>query len=53
VIVPVTLIVGDPTAVTLDGLSASPLPAAGLPVAALPAAIGLALGAAYALRRRQ
>ncbi|MEI2689633.1 MAG: choice-of-anchor J domain-containing protein [Anaerolineae bacterium] len=40
VIVPVTLIVGDPTAVTLDGLSATPLPAAGLPLAALPAAIG-------------
>jgi len=55
VIVPVTLIVGDPTAVTLDGLSAAqaPLPAAGLPLAALPAAIGLALGAAYALRRKE
>jgi hypothetical protein len=53
VIVPVTLIVGDPTAVTLDGLSAAPLPVAGLPVAALPAAIGLALGAVYALRRRK
>jgi hypothetical protein len=53
VIVPVTLTVTDPTAVTLDGLSATPLPAAGLPLAALPAAIGLALGAAYALRRRQ
>ena len=53
VIVPVTLTVTDPTAVTLDGLSATPLPAAGLPLAALPAAIALALGAAYALRRRQ
>jgi hypothetical protein len=43
-----------PTAVALDGLSATqaPLPAAGLPLAALPAAVGLALGAAYALRRR-
>ncbi|MEI2690141.1 MAG: hypothetical protein V9H69_10720 [Anaerolineae bacterium] len=53
VIVPVTLTVTDPTAVTLDGLSATPLPAAGLPLAALPTAIALALGAAYALRRRQ
>ena len=52
VIVPVTLTVTDPTAVTLDGLSATPLPAAGLPLAALPAAIALALGAAYALRRK-
>jgi hypothetical protein len=42
-----------PTAVTLDGLSAAPLPAAGLPLAALPAVVSLALGAAYVLRRRQ
>jgi hypothetical protein len=55
VIVPVTLMVADPTAVTLSGLSAAQasLPAAGLPVAALPALAGLALGAAYAVRRRQ
>ncbi len=55
VIVPVSLLVADPTAVTLSGLSAAQasLPAAGLPVAALPALAGLALGAAYALRRRQ
>ena len=31
---------------------AGPLPVAGLPMAALPAAIALALGAAYALRRK-
>jgi hypothetical protein len=45
---------GPPTAVTLDGLSAAqaPLPVAGLPLAALPAVVSLALGAAYALRRR-
>jgi hypothetical protein len=42
-----------PTAVTLDGMSAAPAPAAGLPLAALPAMVSLALGAAYALRRRQ
>jgi hypothetical protein len=55
VIVPVSLMVGDPTAVTLSGLSAAQAssPAAGLPVAALPALAGLALGAAYAVRRRQ
>ena len=55
VIVPVSLMVADPTAVTLSGLSAAQAssPAAGLPVAALPALAGLALGAAYAVRRRQ
>jgi hypothetical protein len=55
VIVPVELIVTDPTAVTLDGLSAAqaPLPLAGLPLAALPAAVSLALGAAYVLRRKE
>lgn len=58
VIVPVTLTVQPPTAVALDGLAASsepvqaPLPLAGLPLAALPAAVGLALGAAYVLRRK-
>ncbi len=52
VVVPVTLTVGDPTAVTLNSVSATPLPAAGLPLAALPALVSLALGAAYALRRR-
>jgi subtilisin-like proprotein convertase family protein len=60
VIVPVTLTVEPPTAVTLSGLAATgetapaqaPLPLAGLPLAALPAALGLALGAAYVLRRK-
>ncbi len=42
-----------PTAVTLDSLQASPAGAAGsLPLLALPALVSLALGAAYALRRR-
>jgi hypothetical protein len=55
VVVPLTLTVEEPTAVTLGSLDAAqaPLAAAGLPVAALPAAIGLALGAAYVLRRRR
>ncbi len=55
VIVPLELTVEIPTAVTLSSIGASqmPLPAAGLPLAALPAVISLALGAAYALRRRQ
>lgn len=49
-----TWIWDEPLAVTLGSVSAAqaPLPAAGLPLAALPAAIGLALGAAYALRRK-
>ena len=54
--VPVTLIVQNPTAVTLNGLDATASPSAipaGLPVAALPAAAGLATAAAYALRRRR
>ncbi len=53
VIVPVTLQVGESTAVTLSDISAAPLPPAGLPLAALPAVIGLALGAAYVLRRKE
>lgn len=55
VVVPLTLTVEAPTAVTLGSLDAAqaPLPLAGLPVAALPVAISLALGAAYALRRRR
>ncbi len=63
VIVPVTLTVSPPTAVTLANLTAggealdkaqSPLPIpASLPVAALPAAAGLAMAAVYALRRRR
>ena len=55
VVVPVTLTVEAPSAVTLNTLDAAQasLPAGGLPLAALPAAISLALGAAYALRRRQ
>ena len=63
VIVPVTLTVNTPTAVTLANLTASgavldkaqlplPIPAA-LPVAALPAAAGLAMAAVYALRRKR
>jgi hypothetical protein len=43
-----------PTAVTLDSLNATPAAAAGsLSLLALPAVVSLALGAAYALRRRQ
>jgi len=43
-----------PTAVTLDSLRATPAAAAGsLSLLALPAVVSLALGAAYALRRRQ
>ncbi len=43
-----------PTAVTLDGLSATPAAAAGsLSLLALPAVISLALGAAYVLRRKE
>jgi len=55
VVVPLTLIVEEPTAVTLSALDAAqaPLPLAGLPVAAMPAVVALALGAAYALRRRE
>ena len=55
VVVPVTLIVGNPTAVTLDGLSAAQtsLPLGGLPLAALPAAAAAALGAAFVWRRRR
>jgi hypothetical protein len=50
-----TVIVAPPTAVTLANLSAAqaPLPVSGLPLAALPAVASLALGAAYALRRRE
>jgi hypothetical protein len=49
-----TVTVAPPTAVTLAGLSATPAPATGtLPLAALPAVVSMALGAAYALRRRQ
>lgn len=54
VMVPLTLTVEAPSAVALSTLDATQaaLPATGLPLAALPAAISLALGAAYALRRR-
>ncbi len=50
-----TVIVAPPTAVTLADLSAAqaPPPVSGLPLAALPAVVSLALGAAYALRRRE
>jgi hypothetical protein len=48
-----TVTVAPPTAVTLAGLSATPAAAAGsLSLLALPAVVSLALGAAYALRRR-
>jgi len=55
VIVPVMLVVGNPTAVTLESLSAAqaPLPLAGLPLAALPATAAAALGAAYVWRRQR
>ncbi len=54
VVVPLSLVVEEPTAVTLSSLDAAQasLPLAGLPGAALPIALSLALGAAYALRRR-
>jgi hypothetical protein len=43
-----------PTAVTLDSLNATPAAAAGgLSLLALPAVVSLALGAAYALRRKE
>ena len=54
--VPVTLIVQQPTAVTLSGMDATESPSAipaGLPMAAFPAAAGLAMAAVYALRRRR
>lgn len=55
VVVPLTLVVEAPTAVTLSDITATqaPLPLAGLPLAALPAAVSVALGAAYVLRRRR
>jgi predicted extracellular nuclease len=55
VVVPLNLVVEEPTAVTLSSLDAAQasLPLAGLPGAALPVVLSLALGAAYALRRRQ
>ena len=52
VIVPVSLTVAEPTAVRLSNIGAGPLPAA-LPLAALSGLASLALGAAYALRRRK
>ncbi len=57
VIVPLTLTVQPPTAVTLSNLTADAssvacaVPAS-LPLAALPAAAGLAMAAVYALRRK-
>jgi hypothetical protein len=56
VVVPVTLIVQAPLAVTLSGLSTSTSPSAipaTLPIAAIPAAAGLAMAAVYALRRKR
>jgi subtilisin-like proprotein convertase family protein len=48
-----TVTVAPPTAVTLDSLNATPAAVAGsLALLALPAVVSLALGAAYALRRR-
>ena len=52
VIVPVTLMVQGPTAVTLNTVDAAPLPLA-VPLTALPAALGLAAAAVYTLRRRR
>ncbi len=52
VIVPLELMVQGPTAVTLNNVDAAPLPA-GVPLTVLPAALGLALAAAYTLRRRR
>ncbi len=55
VIVPLTLTISAPTAVTLAGLRAVPtqsLPA-GLPAMALPVLASLVLGAAYVARRKQ
>ncbi len=57
VVVPATMTVCTvPTAVDLSSLAAapvqSPLPV-GIPLAALPAAAGLALAAAYAVRRKK
>ena len=58
VIVPVTLTVSVPTAVTLGDLSAgmaqSPAPLGGMPLGvAMPAALSLSLAAAYAIRRKK
>ncbi len=52
VIVPLELMVQGPTAVTLSNVDATPVPA-GVPLTVLPAALGLALAAAYTLRRRR
>lgn len=52
VIVPLELMVQGPTAVTLNNVDAAPVPA-GVPLTVLPAALGLALAAAYTLRRRR
>ena len=55
VIVPATMTVCSvPTAVDLTGLAAAPVQSpASIPMAAFPAAAGLALAAAYALRRKK
>ncbi|MFZ2360669.1 MAG: choice-of-anchor J domain-containing protein, partial [Anaerolineae bacterium] len=57
VIVPVTLTVQPPTAVTLSSVTAassqSPAPLAGLPLAALPLAAGAAMAGALAFLRRK
>ena len=57
VIVPLTLIVQEPTAVTLSGLAAddtspAPMPVS-VPMSALPAAVAAAFAVAVALRRRR
>jgi hypothetical protein len=52
VIVPLELMVQGPTAVTLNTVDASPIPA-GVPLTVLPAALGLAAAAAFVLRRRR
>jgi hypothetical protein len=48
-----TVTVAPPTAVTLGSLNATPAAAGSLPLLALSAVVSLALGAAYALRRRE
>lgn len=52
VVVPLSLTVEAPTAVTLRDVDASPLPFSA-PLMALPAALGLAAAAVYTLRRRR
>ncbi|QLQ06125.1 MAG: hypothetical protein HZY76_08755 [Anaerolineae bacterium] len=52
VVVPVTLMVQGPTAVTLNTVDAAPLPLA-VPLTVVPATLGLAAAAVYTLRRKK